>query len=273
MRGSQWLVYVVGMATCLPAHGWAQISSTPAAGGLPTAAANDAWLQQVRALYSSTARDGLHGFVCHVQPDWRTLISTANKGTVDALGERKIAALSGVQVTLHAQMDGTSTIDIDAPTPPADIADPIQTMIGGTKQALGGFVQVWALFANESVIPNNLQGVDVTTTPDGGRILQASDDGTNVTETFGGDNVMREYDVVMPNVTARFTPTFSPSSRGLQITGFLGHYQPQGSPDQVMQVSVGYNQVDGFTLPSEIDVTLAGSGTLDFALSECKANP
>lgn len=276
MRGIRWLVCGLLVTVALQARGWAQGASDRTFGGAQansTAAANDAWLTHVRTLYTSTERDGLHGFDCAVQPDWRTVISTANKGTVDALGERKIATLNGAQVTLHAHLDGSSSIDFNAPNPPPDLADNVQTFANATKQSLGGFVQFWAPFANESVIPENSQGVDFTTTADGGRVLHMADGDTTVTETFDANDVLREYDVRQTAATALFTPTFTPTPKGLQVTGFLAHYQPQGQSDEVMQVSVQYSQVGPYSIPSEVDMTLVGTASFNIALSGCRANP
>lgn len=272
MRGARWLAGVLALAMCWQVHGWAQ--GSPGVGSQQgTATTNDAWLTHVRSLYSSTEREGLTGFDCTVQPDWRTVIASANAGKVDALGERKIAALGGAQVTLHAKTDGTATIDFNVPNPPPDLADVMTTFSDATKQSLGGFVQFWSPFANETVIPDNSQGVDFTDSPGGGRILHVASGGTTVTETFDASNVLREYDVQMTGVTALFTPTFSPSPGGLLVTRFLAHYQVQGQPDQEMQVGITYGQVGAYTIPSEVDMTLVGSATFNVALSGCKPNP
>lgn len=274
MRGARWVAAVLALAMCWQVRGWAQSSSDRGFGSQQGAATNnDAWLTHVRSLYSSTEREGLTGFDCTVQPDWRTMIASANAGKVDALGERKIAALNGAQVTLHAKTDGTATIDFNAPTPPPDLADVMNTFSSATKQSLGGFVQFWSPFANETVIPDTSQGVDFAPTPDGGRILNIAGGGTTVTETFDANDVLREYDVHMSGVTALFTPTFSPSPGGLRVTKFLAHYQTQGQPDQEMQVWVTYGQVGGYTIPSEVDMTLVGSATFNVALTGCKPNP
>jgi hypothetical protein len=276
MRGTRWFAGVLALAAGLPACGWAQGSSDRAFGAAQatsTAEGNDAWLAHVRSLYSSTSRDGLNGFDCTIQPDWRAMIASANSGKVDALGERKIAALNAAQITLHARMDGTSTIDFNAPDPPTDLAGVMKTFSDATKQSMGGFVQFWSPFANETVIPDTSQGVDFAATPDGGRILNISEGGTTVTETFDANDVLTEYDVHMSGVTALFTPTFSPSPKGLRVTKFLAHYQAHGGPDQEMQVWVTYGQVGGYTIPSEVDMTLLGTATFNVALTGCKANP
>lgn len=276
MRGTQSVVCVLALAACFQARGWAQTPSTSTAGGQQAAAtqtANDAWLTHVRSLYTSTERDGLNGFTCAAQIDWRTMMASANKGTVDAAGERKIAALSGAHAQLEAHLDGSSNVDIDVPTPPADLADSVQTIVGGTKQSIGGFVQFWSPFANESVIPENSAGVDVSTTAGGGHILHVSDSGTSVTETFDANDVLREYDVQMTGTTALVTPTFTPSAKGLQVTAFLAHYQAQGNAGQDIQVKIGYSDVNGFSIPSDVNMSVVGTATINFTLSGCKVNP
>lgn len=237
--------------------------------------ADDLWLEHTRSLYTSTKRDGLQGFACTVRPDWRTLVASANNGVVDSDGERKIAVLSAVRVTLLARMDGSSNVGWDTGDPPADLVDMMNTVRDGTKQTLGGFVQFWAPFADASVIPPNSQGVQITGTAEGGHVLQVTEnDGANTTETFDASDILREYDVRIAGATVLFTPTFSPTPKGLRVTYFLAHIRQDGSSaDQEMHVGVAYSDVDGFTIPSRLDMSVVGVGTLNFTLEGCKVNP
>jgi len=280
MHGIPWFRCVLALTATLCAHprGEAQVPAATTSGQQTGAAqqasnANDDWLNRVRVLYTSTERDGLKGFDCDVHPDWRTLVSSANSGTVDSDGERKVQVLSPARVILHAHMDGSAVVDWAAADPPADLANIVNQVRDGTKQTLAGFLQFWAPFADASVIPPNSKGIDVTPTADGGRILRATDNGTTVTETFDADNVLREYDVKMTGSTVLFTPTYTSTPKGLRVTSFLAHIKPDSGGDQELHVRIAYAEVSGFTIPSELNMTVVGTGTFNFTLDGCKANP
>jgi hypothetical protein len=251
-----------------------QAASAPQSGAAPSGSkADDDWLEHVRSLYASTARDGLKGFDCNVHPDWRALISSANSGNVDAEGERKIAALKPVRIAMHAHMTGSAAVDWDSGNPPADMTDMMNSLRDGTKQTLDGFVQFWAPFADASVIPVNSKGIEFTPTADGGRTLRGTDNGTTVTETFGADSVLREYDVRMTGTTVLFTPTFTQTPKGLRVTYFLAHIKPDSGAEQELHVRVVYGEVGGFTIPFELYMTVAGTGTFNFTMDGCRVNP
>ena len=232
------------------------------------------WLAHVRSLYTSTIRDGLRGFDCTARPDWRTLISSANNGTVDADGARKISVLSTVRITIHARMDGTSSIEWKPEDSPSEMADMLKQMEGGTRQTLQGFLQFWVPFADASVIPDSATGVEISKTTEGGHVIHGGDKETTVTETFDAGDVLREYDVKLTGSTVLFTPTFTSTSAGLRVTRFLAHIrQDNSNQDQELHVGVTYGKIDGFTIPTHLDMTVVGTGTFNFDLDGCKINP
>jgi hypothetical protein len=251
-----------------------QAASTPqSAAAQADSKANDDWLNHVRSLYTSTARDGLKNFDCALHPDWRALISSANNGDVGAEGERKIAALQTVRISMHAHMTGSATVDWDSGNPPADLTDMMNSVRDGTRQTLDGFLQFWTPFADASVIPTNSQGIEFTPTAGGGRILRGSGSGTTVTETFDAANILIEYDVKMPGTTVLFTPTFTQTPKGLRVTYFLARIKPDNGAEQELRVRLVYGEVDGFTIPSELFMTVVGTGTFNFTLDGCRVNP
>lgn len=272
MRGAQWLGCVLAL-TAVVCAGQASRSPGDAAGGRPASSADTDWLNHVRTLYSSTARDGLKGFDCELHPDWHTLIASANNGTVDADGQHKVDALNTVRMTLHAHMSGSATVDWSAGDPPADLADMMKSIEDGTRQTLDGFVQFWAPFADASVVPANPEGITFTATADGGRVLHGADNGTEVTETFDVDGVLRQYDVKMTGTTVLFTPAYASTPKGLQVTNFVAHIKPDNGAEQELHVRVVYGEVNGFTIPSELYMTVVGTGTFNFTMSGCKVNP
>ncbi len=235
---------------------------------------DEQWLTHVRSLYTSTVHDGLRGFDCTVRPDWRTLIASANNGTVGAEGERKIVVLTTVRIAMRARMDGKSTIEWKQDDAPADMADMLKQMEDGTRQTLAGFLQFWTPFADASVIPDSSSGVEISKTADGGHVIHIDDKDTKLTETLDASDVLREYDIKMTDSSVHFTPTFTSTPAGLRVTYILAHIRPDNTDrDKEMHVSVSYAHLDGFFIPSQLDMTLVGTGIFNFALESCKVNP
>jgi hypothetical protein len=239
--------------------------------------ANDEILAKAARLYYSTAKNGLTSFDCSAQADWPTLFRSANNGTITAADETKIGLLNAVKVTLHARMQGGSTLDW---TPPADPAKPLDaetsitlgTMHEAAEQTLQGFMQFWAPFVDGSVVPANSDGLEMTKSADGFR-MHADQGGTDVTEILGADLVLRHFNVRMENTTVEFAPSYKSTADGLLVSAFVAHILAVGAPPnkaQEMHVGIEYQTVEGIPIPQKINMEVIGSGTFNFVLNGCK---
>jgi hypothetical protein len=238
------------------------------------------WLARTSKLYYSSAKAGLNGFDCDVQPDWQTLFVTANKGATIAEDDPRLVLLKTVKITMHARMKGGSTIDWVAASPPdkpldQSFTDLLDGMHQSVQQTLEGFLQFWSPFMEGSVVPDSAEGLEITHTPTV-HTIHASQGGTELTEVFDNNQVLEQFNVVMSGTSIKFSPTYTPTAQGLLVNRFAAHIQPAGyTPEQAqdMKVAIEYQTVDGLTIPGSLNMEVVGTGTFIFAFNGCTTNP
>ncbi len=249
-------------------------STTGSARSQQDQAADDALLNKARTLYYSTVKAGLTGFDCTVHPNWLATIAKASPGTTVSTDDPRLLLLNRVAIVLHANLkDGSATLDW---TPPSDALTPDQTtllnqMHSASQQSLAGFIQFWTPFVDGSVIPDNSSGLAVTHTASG-ITFHGEGGGNSVTEVFSNDLLLQHYDVVSGGISIKFDPSYKATPQGLLVEHFAANIQSTGDPSapvQQMNVAVLYQTIDGFPIPSQIDMEVVGTGELNVALSQC----
>ncbi len=240
---------------------------------------DDELLASAAKLYYSSARAGLNNFTCAIHPDWHAVFISANKGATIADDDPRMVLLKSVKITLHARLQGGSTVDWKLPADPghpldADLSKALDTIHSGTEQTLQGFIQFWTPFIDGSVIPANSEGVVITKTEKGHRI-QANANGISLDELIDTRLVLREFDVVSGGAVVNFAPSYKSTDQGLLVSAFHAHLQPPGvQPDraQEMNVEIDYQTLRGFPIPARIKVDVVNSATFNFLLDGCSVN-
>jgi hypothetical protein len=238
--------------------------------------ADDAWLKKAGSLYYSTAKAGLSGFDCVVHPDWRTLFASASAGSQVAEDDARILLLQSVKINLHAQLQGGSTLEW---TPDASTSQPLdedsttllKKMHEVTEQTLEGFLQFWTPFVDGSVVPASADGLTITHTGSVNTI-HAQDSDTALTETFSNDMMLEHFDVDMNGISIKFQPAYKPTGQGLLVKSFQAHVQPAGVPPeqaQEMHVDIEYQTLEGFPIPSRLNMEMTNTGNFNFVLDGC----
>lgn len=249
----------------------------PAAPMVPTTApiSDDAWLKKAGSLYYSSAKAGLGGFDCEVHPDWKTLFASANAGSPVDANDARILLLESVKINLHADLRGGSTLDWTpesaGQTLDADSTALLKQMHEVTEQTLEGFVQFWTPFVDGSVVPASADGLTITHTGNGNTI-HAQDSQTALTETFSNDMLLQHFDVDVNGISLKFQPDYKPSSQGLLVKSFRAHVQPAGVPPaeaQEMHVDIDYQTLEGFPIPSHLQMDVSDTGKFNFVLDGC----
>ena len=235
--------------------------------------ANDEWLAQTAKLCYSSSKAGLKGFDCALHTDWHALYATLNGGTLTSEDAQRVATLNSVSLTLHGRMKGGSTMDW---SPPAQQFSTDQTtllnqMHDAMNQTLMGFMQFWTPFVESSVVPDNSSGLEMTATGDGGEKIHLAQTDLELSETFDGGRILRQYNIVMSGTKVDVTPTYSPSDHGLVITHFHALIQPPDNPQktQEMNVELAYQWLEGFPIPARLDMEVTGVATLHVTLDGC----
>ncbi len=263
----------VALAVCLAAAADAQSSTAEQSGS----AVDNALLAKAATMYYSTAKAGLNGFDCAVHPDWHALIVSANPGTAVSNSDSRVTLLNGVAITLHARLKGGSTLDW---TPAAGSAtDAVSTSLltqihQGTEQTLIGFLQFWTPFVDGSAVPANSSGLAVTHGPST-FTLHAAANGTDVTEVFSNDLLLEHYDVIVGDGTSvKAEPNYMSTPQGLLVERFLAHIQQGNNPPgpvQEFRVGIEYQTIEGFPIPRQLNMEVAGTGIFNMSLDGCTA--
>jgi hypothetical protein len=249
-------------------------STTGSARSPQDQAADDALLNKARTLYYSTAKAGLAGFDCTVHPDWLATFVKANPGTTISNDDPRLLLLNRVAMVLHANLKNDSaTLDWTSPSDAltSDQTALLNQMHSASQQSLGGFIQFWTPFVDGSVIPDNSSGLAVTHTASG-ITFHAEANGTSVTEVFSNDLLLEHYDVVTGGTSIKFDPSYKATPQGLLVEHFVAYIQKADDPSapvQQMNVAVQYQTIDGFPIPSQLDMEVVGTGVFNMALSQC----
>jgi hypothetical protein len=86
---------------------------------------------------------------------------------------------------------------------------------------------------------------------------------------------LTHFDVVMSQATVHFEPSYGPTDKGLLVNGFLAHILAAGAPPeqgQEMHVAIEYQDIQGFPIPAQLNMSVVGTGIFNFALDGCTAN-
>jgi hypothetical protein len=238
------------------------------------------WLAKTAKLYYSSAKAGLTGFDCSIRPDWHMLVASSSNGVAVAEDDPRVVLLNSVKITMHARMKGGSTIEWVADSSPdkpleQDSTDLLDAMHRTVEQTLEGFLQFWGPFIEASVVPDSVEGLEITHTPTV-HTIHAKQGGTELTEVFSGDMVLEQFNVNMSGTSIKFSPAYMPTPQGLLVHGFEAHILLAGAPpdqEQAMKVGIEYQPVDGLTIPLRLNMDVAGTGVLNYAFDGCTANP
>jgi hypothetical protein len=242
----------------------------------PAPASDDAWLRKAGSLYYSSEKAGLGGFDCAVHPDWRTLFASAKSGSPVDANDARILLLESVKINLHAHLKGNSTLEWTAEQSDGQALDENSTtllkkMREVTEQTLEGFLQFWTPFVDGSVVPASAEGLTITHTGSVNTI-HAQDSETALTETFSNDMLLQHFDVDMNGISIKFQPDYKPTGQGLLVKSFQAHVQPAGVPPeeaQEMRVDIEYQTLEGFPIPSHLQMDVANTGKFNFVLDGC----
>jgi hypothetical protein len=249
-----------------------------------TAAENDALLAKAATLYYSAAKatpahGALESFQCAVQPEWPALLSAIDKATGQAPAppnDPRLALLTPITVSVHAEINGRSTLDWNQPANTAQPLDADSTeMLDRAHQtvehALAGFFQFWTPFINGTIIPQSSKGIDVVKTASGVS-LRAELRDQKLNEVFSPDMTLKEFNVSMSGVLIRFEPAFDSTPEGLLVKSFDAHIQLPGTPpppEHRMNVMLDYQTVQGYELPAHLSLDITGTGRAAFDFSGC----
>ena len=220
-------------------------------------------------MYYTPIDRGLQGFTCDVSFDWKQFIETANHGPVADTDER-LAYLRSIKLSVTDDLNGSGQLQWAAPTTAPDASEQSVAQIRAGMQAMwSGFFQSWNGFYTGDLVSLGDNKTTVERTGAGYHVF-TSQNGKLAEETFNNNLVLLSLHVATPTLESNLTPIFTDSAEGRLVTNLNSVVkQPPSAPGTVVDMAVHYAPVNGFQLPSELSIDVAGAAKFDFALSNC----
>lgn len=224
--------------------------------------------REARNLYYTPADQGLLGFQCDVTFDWKQFIEKATSAPVQDTDER-LRYLQSIKLSVSDDLNGTGSLDWVAPTTAPDASEASVTQIRTGLQALwSGFFQSWNGFFSGDLF--SLQGnTGVERTTGGYHVFTRQNRGT-AEEQYSADFLLGSLHVATPEIDSVLTPHFERTPQGRLITGMNSVVRrPPSAPGTSVNTTARYAPVEGFQLPSELVISVAGTTSFHFRLSQC----
>jgi hypothetical protein len=268
--------------SCTAAHAQSPAAAPPASAApvrqADAASLGDTLLAKATSLYASTAKSGLRGFDCSVHPDWEKIKASSRKNSPTAGSDSEIVLLNTVKITLHARLDGGSTMDWVVPVGKpldADANAKLDKAHRGIEQTLQGALKLWIPLVNGSVAESlGADDVDVTQN-ENGYSVRSRDKRHSLTEEFDRKLLLTRYTIADASSMVDIAPAFQSTSQGLLLSSFVAHIQPASAPGgnaQEIRFSAEYQVVSGVQIPEKLAVDVSNLVTMDFVLDGCKVN-
>ena len=255
---------LVPFAFLLQTSQWAQAQTTTS----PAAA-----FRKARALYYTPVDKGLQGFGCDVSFDWKQFIEKANSAPVPDTDER-LAYLRSIKLTISDDLNGGGQLQWAAPTTAPDASEQSIAQIRSGMQAMwSGFFQSWNGFLTGDLVSLGDNQTVVERTSNGGFRVSTTQNGKVAEEFFDRNLVLLSLHVSTPSLDSNLTPIFLDSAQGRLVTNLNSIVkQPPSAAGTSVDMKVQYAAVNGFQLPSALQINVGGTTAFAYTLSNCTVN-
>lgn len=264
-------------------------AETPPVTSAPIAASTkDALMARAELLYDSAEKSGLHAFGCQVHPDWNLIMTSSRKDAPLPADDPRLPLLNQVRITLHARLNGSSTLNWQPPAGPLDPSAEatLGTAHRGIEQTLLGVLKLWAPLVNGSIPESFGEDNFALAQSENGYTLRSEDKQHSVTEQFDRNLLLTQYVSIESGSTIRIAPNFERTRQGLLLSSFIARIHAAGArpqsasavTDQETQVALEYAPATQPTgriqpIPVRLAIEIPHLVTMSFALDSCSQEP
>lgn len=253
-----------GLSVCGLLCGFVRL--TAQAASRPSSAAA---FSKARALYYTPVDAGLEGFHCDVGFDWKDFLEKATHQAV-ADDDERLPYLRSIKLSVDDDLRGTGALNWAAPAnAPENSEDSVAKIRSGMEQMWAGFFQSWNGFYTGEILSVADSRTSVERTARGFHVITRDGHGV-AEEQFNDRLVMQSLHVATPTLDSVMTPTFADAPQGRLVTVLRSvDRQPPSAPASEVVMRLRYATVNGFQLPSELAIEVAGTATFDYHLNSC----
>jgi hypothetical protein len=262
---------------------------TPALASAPTVAgAKDALMARAELLYDSAEKSGLHASRCQVHPDWYLIMTSSKKGAPLAANDPRLPLLNQVRITLHARLNGSSSLDWQPPPGRLDASAQatLDTAHRGIEQTVLGVLKLWAPLVNGSIPESFGEDNFVLAQSENCYTLNSQDKQHSLTERFDRNLLLTQYISTESGSTIRIAPNFDRHREGLLVSSFIARIHAAGpgpqttAPETDEETRVAF-QCAPFSqaadraqpIPVKLAIEIPNVVTMNFALDTCSEEP
>jgi hypothetical protein len=229
-------------------------------------------LVAARALYYTPTTAGLKSFGCHVSFDWKAFLSKATGKDIQD-DNAFLQYLAAGQMSVKDNLRGSGELEwSNTATPAKGLEEPAAKMQKGLGDMFDGFFKSWNAYLNGSMVPVPDKTVTITRNGDGIH-LHAAYAPMIIDEDFDKNMLLTQAHVVDPDMDVIASPIFTDTPDGRLVAEIHSEVrQPASAPPTFLDISVVYQQVGAYRLPSTIHYDIKNVGQMDFKLSDCTVN-
>ncbi|HEY5994139.1 MAG TPA: hypothetical protein VIU46_06000 [Gallionellaceae bacterium] len=217
-------------------------------------------LLKARASYYSLKKEGLNEFKCSIEPDWEAPLAELRKTNPQEV-ERRLKLFKKMHFEFTASVlgniDVTHRYDGEVP---ADMAANFEQIYGGIRQMTSGFYATWKGFTLTPFLPEAREAYTLDQEPSQYR-LGYEGGGTKVVTFLDPDMAITSAQITNDAFDSTITPKFRKVAGGFLMSGYDAVFEGTSPPSKItLHVLIDYKLVDGFQLPSRLDLQGSSEG-------------
>jgi len=221
-------------------------------------------IRQARESYYSLKGQGLTEFRCQVDTDWDSIFKGVK---TDAVGRGQVLPiLKKTHFQLLVGPEGSSSVSHQTEVAPPNekVAERVRSSVAGVEQILTGFLQTWSVFVISPPLPSIDSEYELQDLGEKFR-LSYREGQADIVTSMSHDFAIDELKATTPEFEGSVRPKLSRNKEGFLLGGWEATYKAASGAPQQLAVKIEYGNVEGFRLPTTVEVVTSLDIHLTFA--------
>lgn len=210
--------------------------------------------------------DAMSGLDCTISVDWPAFFAAVKLN----LAADRLKAIHNLKIRSQAARGKSPKITFDWTS---GTLDNKQQFEDGLKQTLGGFYQMYWNIVASSPISDAAEIAKIEPLPDGGAKVYSSSQNTNLVISTDKENTPTHYTLDSPamngTIDLHYVSSPKPVPGDLRRISSMDASEQIGNSTMNVTLSLDYQAVDGFYIPSHVSYNIAGAYSLSMDFSGC----